>query len=127
MSKENTLLDEAKETMELPTIDWNLCVTLANNKEDIAEELLILIIQQLPADLEAIQLAFEEANYPELLRYVHKLHGALCYSGLPRLKQVLSSFESTLKKKTFDSKNLSDMMHKLEAETKRVLSSKLPA
>ncbi len=114
---------KSKETTELPIIDWELCVTLANNKTEIAQEILSLVIEQLPQDLQTIQQAFHKKDYPELLRYVHKLHGALCYSGLPRLKQVIVTLESLLKKKIFDDARLSLLLEEVAKEAKEVLSS----
>lgn len=115
-----------QELSRSPAIDWNLCVKLANNKVAVAEEILMLVIQQLPRDLEAIKEAQAKPDYPELLRRVHKLHGALCYSGMPRLKEAVACLETALKQNHFDNAELKELSLRLEAEARTVLTSKLP-
>src|SRR5579883_3629515 len=85
------------ELNHLPTIDWELAIKLAGNKPSLAEEMLDLFIKMLPEDLGAINELHENKNYSELLRRVHKLHGALCYCGIPRLKTLIARIEVELK------------------------------
>ncbi len=110
----------------LPPIDWKLCIKLANNKIAVAQEILLLVIQQLPAELEAIKQAQARADYAELLRRVHKLHGALCYSGMPRLKNAVAHLESVLKQDNIDNAQLIELSRRMETEAQTVLASKLP-
>lgn len=109
-----------------PVIDWKLCVKLANNKVAVAQEILLFVIQHLPTDLEEIKQAQEKADYVELLRCVHKLHGALCYSGMPRLKNAVADLETVLKQDPFDDSRLRELSGHLEREAQAVLASKLP-
>ncbi len=113
-------------TADLPAIDWRLCLKLASNKEAIAQEILLFIIQELPTDLEAIKQAQKKADYDELLRCVHKLHGALCYCGMPRLKNAVTHLETALKLNNFDQAELGKLSAHVEAEAKTVLNSPLP-
>lgn len=113
-------------TMDLPVIDWNLCVKLANNKISVAHEILLLVTQQLPNDLETIKQAQTKEDYAELLRCVHKLHGALCYCGMPRLKNAVAHLENALKEKNLDKIKLTELSVHLEKEAQTVLSSPLP-
>jgi two-component system sensor histidine kinase BarA len=69
----------------IQAIDWNLSLKLAANKADLAKDMLNGLVATLPAELANIQAA--KNNHPELLKLVHKLHGAVCYCGLPRLKK----------------------------------------
>jgi len=109
----------------LPAIDWRLCLKLANNKETVAQEILLLIIQELPTNLKAIQQAQEKADYHELLRCVHKLHGSLCYCGMPRLKNAVILLEIALRNKV-DEAQLTELRGHLETEAKTILTSPLP-
>ena len=81
----------------LPVIDWKLGMKLAGNKKEVAEELLDLFIKKLPIDLCTIKALHETINYSGLQKEIHKLHGALCYCGAPRLKKLISHLETELK------------------------------
>lgn len=107
---------------ELPHIDWELCIKLANNKIEVAEEILSFVLQQLPADYLDIQSAYQKQDAAELLRATHKLHGALCYTGLPQLKQIVLEIESHLKEKNNDAEHLTEMMKHLDCAVKTALS-----
>lgn len=82
---------------QLPVIDWDLATKLAGNKVELAEEILVLLMRNLRQDLKDIKKEYKSRKYDELLRKVHKLHGALCYCGLPRLKLVITQLETDLK------------------------------
>jgi len=78
-------------------IDWKLGIKLAGNKHDLAKDMLDWLVTSLPNEINAIRQANKNKNFPELLKHVHKLHGAVCYCGVPRLKATVSSFETALK------------------------------
>lgn len=86
----------------LPIIDWEAATKLAGNKRDIAEDILNMLLKHLPADLTAINHSWQEKNYWEMSKHLHKLHGALCYCGLPRLKAVVARLEMDIKKDLLD-------------------------
>lgn len=104
---------------ELPIIDWEMATRLAGNKRDVAEELLDLMITSLPADMLAIKQLEAEQNYSELLKRVHKLHGAMCYLGLPRIKTLLSHLETDLKNNIMVS--LPSLVNQLDTEVSVLL------
>lgn len=108
------------ELNDLPVIDWQIAVKLANNKRELAEEMLDLLVQELPEDLNAIKTLYETNNHNKLLQHVHKLHGALCYSGLTRLRNVIACLENQLKsnKKKND---LLTLVTQVDTEIKLVL------
>lgn len=89
-------------TENLPVIDWEQSIKLAGNKRDLANDILVMLIKDLPNDTSAINACYKAQNYQEMLRLVHKLHGALCYCGLPRLKTVVSRLETELKNNIMD-------------------------
>lgn len=82
---------------EKPIIDWQLGIKLANNNQALAEDLLALFIKSLENEFVNIKLAYENCNHDELLHHVHKLHGAACYCGVPRLKDAVAILEAALK------------------------------
>lgn len=104
---------------QTPTIDWDLAIKLANNKREIAEEMLSLLMNNLPGEYAAIKQAWDDRNFIDLLKLVHKLHGAVCYCGVPRLKNALASFESALKQNKIS--DFPALFKKFELEVQAVL------
>jgi two-component system sensor histidine kinase BarA len=105
----------------LPIIDWGQAIQLAGNKRDLAEDILSMLIASLPADINEIAAALKVQNHHEMLRLVHKLHGALCYTGLPRIKSIIARLESDLKNNIMDS--LMPLFEQLQIEVNVLLES----
>lgn len=87
---------QVKNYSNLNTIDWKLCSKLAGNKIDLAKEMLEMLIVALPADKAKIKQAYKSHNYHELGEQVHKLHGACCYVGVPKLKTITKELENAI-------------------------------
>lgn len=100
----------------LPVIDWELATKLAGNKKELAEEMLCFLLKTLPQDrLAILELRHTHTQNPtELLRRVHKLHGALCYCGVPRLKALVAHLETALKNNIMD--GLPSLLDQLDVE-----------
>lgn len=107
------------ELTHLPVIDWELGLKLAGNKIELAEEMLELFIGNLSKELSTIKHHYFEQNYKELLRHVHRVHGALCYCGLPRLKTVITKLETELKNNIIMS--LPSLLNQLDTEVNLLL------
>ena len=82
---------------QLPIIDWEDSTRLAGHKKDLARDMLNMLARDLPQELRTMQSLLQDKNYNELLKAVHKLHGAVCYTGTPRLKSLLCTLETQLK------------------------------
>jgi two-component system sensor histidine kinase BarA len=102
-------------------IDWNLSKKLAGNNEQTAKEMLALLIKSLPLDLDQIKKHFLQKQNLELLRSVHRLHGALCYCGVPRLKQATQALENALKKQNL--LELPILFSQFEGEVSQVIDA----
>lgn len=102
-------------------IDWNLGLKLAGNKRELAEEMLTMLTSNLTNDMKSIRDSYENKNYDELQKRLHKLHGAVCYCGTPRLKNAISILEGVLKQGDFSS--ISDLLQKMEYESVLVLEA----
>lgn len=85
------------EINHLPIIDWESGTKLAGGQRSLAEDLLDFLIKSLPQDVAKIKDLHEKKNYSDLKYQVHKLHGAVSYCGLPRLKTLLSRLETDIK------------------------------
>ena len=104
----------------LPVIDWEIAVKQAGNDPEFAKDLLSMLTRNLPDDLSSINQSFEARNYVELRKLLHKLHGALCYCGAPRLKMLVSRLEMDIKNNTLD--NISELMVSLNQEVALLLT-----
>lgn len=102
------------------SIDWQLSLTLANNRSDLAQELLDLLVKDLPNTQQQINQSFAQANYDKLQQQVHKLHGATCYCGVPRLKQLAKSLEQKLQKQ--ETQLIPDLMQQLNHEIQQIIT-----
>ena len=83
--------------LEVASIDWPLALKRANQNEDAAKELLTSFIQLLPETLETLTKQWEAQDYNALKLEVHKLHGACCYTGLPKMQHLANETETALK------------------------------
>jgi len=95
-------LNKKEYVMEELIIDWELSQKLAGNNLIYAKEFLTLFIKNLPQDLDNIKRANDTNTFTELKNHIHKLLGALSYTGIPRLKTTTCRFYDTLKKGCYD-------------------------
>lgn len=103
----------------LPMVDWKLAMKLAGNNQELAEDIFNLTLKNLPQELLSIKQSHFVQNYSELLGQVHKLHGALCYCGFPRLKTLVATLETDLKNNIMD--NLPLLLDRLNTEVNLLL------
>jgi two-component system sensor histidine kinase BarA len=104
---------------KFPIIDWEQAIKVAGNQKDLAEEILATIVKNLHKDIQRFKQLTKEQNYVELLHQVHKLHGSLCYCGLPRLKTLVARLETDLKNNIMDS--LPPLLEQLDTEINLLL------
>ena len=81
----------------MPAIDWELCVRLANNKPELAKELLKIFVTDLSIAQTGFHQALQDKDIEKLNSLTHRLLGATCYCGVPRLKAVLTAMEILIK------------------------------
>ena len=102
-------------------IDWQDCIDKANQKRELAEELLDILAKELPMLHAQIQSAYQKNNIQDLGYYIHKLHGSCCYCGIPKLQQIVSSIDTHLHSLPKD--GLDRYMKSLNIEVDNVLIS----
>lgn len=101
------------------TIDWELGTKLAGNKREVAEEMLNLLVKNLPTEIQQMKNALQQHNLKLLLQQIHKFHGALCYCGVPRLKTIAAELETHLKQNK--THTIHQLFTLLETEASKVL------
>ncbi|USD65663.1 two-component sensor histidine kinase BarA [Vibrio sp. SCSIO 43136] len=80
-------------------IDWPQALKQAANKEDLAKEMLQMLVDYIHevSDFVETLLDSEEQDGDQLVHHIHKLHGSCSYSGVPRLKQLCALIEKSLR------------------------------
>ncbi|MEZ9389199.1 two-component sensor histidine kinase BarA [Vibrio lentus] len=83
-------------------IDWQAAMKQAANKEELARDMLRMLVDFIPEVYEAAEKAIEDNDFPveELIHIIHKMHGSSSYSGVPRLKSVCATIEKELRSGT---------------------------
>ena len=109
----------AAEAPAKTAIDWPLSMKMANNKLDLAQTMLSMLVQSIPEARSQIREAHEDGELKLLLEKVHKFHGATCYVGVPKLKQLSFDLETALKQG--DGEAAEQLLPQLESEMTRVL------
>lgn len=82
---------------ELPVYDPDLALNLAGGQTELARELLKGLAKSLPESLDTILHHISTGDTSAAIPIVHKLHGLICYCGLPRLKVEVAGLEKALK------------------------------
>lgn len=112
-------MEKALPLGHLPVHDEAAGLKLAGDNQALAVEIFDLFLAELKTDLPDFHALHLSKNYPELLRRVHKLHGACCYTGTPRLKALLNQLETELKTHIMD--NVASLLDQLDTEVHLLL------
>lgn len=86
-------------------INWNLSLKLAAGNKTLAKDLLLMLISSLKDEQDTINDHFKNQDYTSLRDVVHRLYGASCYCGVPRLTVILQQLEHELHE--FTERNIS--------------------
>jgi two-component system sensor histidine kinase BarA len=109
---------------EKRVIDWDLALKQAANKEDLAIEMLQMLVDFMPevAQITEQVLDHNYSDIEQVIHVVHKLHGSCSYSGVPQLKAVCAAIEKALR----SGEKLEDIepeLFELQDEMDKVLES----
>lgn len=84
------------------SVDIGLCLKLANNKPQLARDMMKMMIDNLPSEKEQINQAVAEGDDAMLGELVHRLYGSSCYCGVPRLKSISGFLDKLLQAKDIE-------------------------
>ena len=100
----NQVISQAVNMNALPTVnqqlsfDWQLALKQSAGKEDLAKDMLIMLIDDFAEIEEHANKAIEgAADSAQLTQVIHKFHGGCSYSGVPKLKKIANLIEQELK------------------------------
>jgi len=82
---------------DMPPVDLSSCLKLAKGKRDLAKDMLSMLLNSLPQDVEDISAYRKEEQYEALHEIVHRIHGGACYCGVPRLLRSSTKLDKRLK------------------------------
>lgn len=88
-------------------IDWAMCLQKVSGNQTIAEEFLNSFVQELHTNRIQLNELFHNNDMKGLEDIVHKLHGACCFCGVPRLQTHVVHFEKLVK----ESKQTNELNH----------------
>jgi len=81
------------EALDPNILDWQQSLQLAANKEDLAIDLLQMLVDSFPTELSEMQQLIEMEDFPQLEHVLHRLYGATRYVGAPDLQEASGKFE----------------------------------
>lgn len=109
-------------------IDWSLALRQAAGKEELAREMLTMLLASFDDTAPCIEQALEGEAAPEaLMQRLHKLHGGSAYCGVPALQRLLAQLEQLLRDGVDPSElepellELQDAMAQVQQEAPRYL------
>ncbi|MEH6593921.1 MAG: two-component sensor histidine kinase BarA [Colwellia polaris] len=79
-------------------IDWKLALQRAGQKQMLAKDMFVGLVNSLPESKVNISEALISQDIEQLKVLIHKLNGACCYSGVPSLGKVTHELETELKR-----------------------------
>jgi two-component system sensor histidine kinase BarA len=79
------------------TLDWSLALRQAANKQNLARDMLHMLIDFLPEIRNKVEEQLVGEKPEDLVDAIHKLHGSCGYSGVPRLKNLCHLIEGQLR------------------------------
>lgn len=106
--------------VSLPSLDWDLALKRANFNNQAARELLYEFSAQLPSLIAEIESFWDIQALKEMQASVHKLHGASCYTGVPKLQALCDEIEGSLK--VGQIQNVAERVPTLTTEAELVVS-----
>lgn len=113
--------------VEKPTsqvIDWNAALKQAANKEDLAIDMLQMLVDFIPEVAELADNILDNGfdDVEQVIHLIHKLHGSCSYCGVPRLKSICATIEKALR--AGDSlEDIEPELFELQDEMEKVLES----
>lgn len=75
------------------SIDWNLCIQKASGKEALAREFLQHFVAELEQNQVDLNAFHTKGKIKELEQLAHKINGACCFCGVPKLQEKIARLE----------------------------------
>tara|TARA_Y100001956_G_C4127634_1_gene191220 strand:- start:3244 stop:6036 length:2793 start_codon:yes stop_codon:yes gene_type:complete len=108
-------------------IDWQAALKQSANKEDLAKDMLQMLIDYIPEVEAIVEGALEDDHFDteQLIHHIHKLHGSSSYCGVPRLKGICATIEKELRSGV-EIEEIEPELFELQDEMEKVVASAQP-
>jgi len=100
-------------------IDIEEGIQLAGGNEQLASELLPMLIGELPAHRDKLLQAKQQDDIDSLKKHIHKLHGGTKYCGVPALRNAAAELENMIDYRELE--KLDEQLQKVLTEIDRLL------
>ena len=70
-------------------------LTRCGNKMELVKKLVSIVVEDIPRQIEKLDLAQKEGNTEELFKVAHKIKGTSLNMGFPHLKEIAEKLEKT--------------------------------
>ncbi|PIE46862.1 MAG: hybrid sensor histidine kinase/response regulator [Gammaproteobacteria bacterium] len=78
---------------DLAVIDWEDALARSVNKPDLASQLIIMMIDSVSGEKQALQQAWQANDIEQLSQISHRILGASRYAGVPQIRHASQSLE----------------------------------
>ena len=101
---------------DLSILDHKKALELVSGNAKLADDLLAMLLKELPGYKQTIQKELEANDRDELRKIVHKIHGGLRYIGAPALMAIVSQTDYNLFELDDDQlqKNINQIYHEID-------------
>lgn len=82
---------------QLPSLDWQEALRRANQKPELAQELMKIFAGELPDFLVQIEDSYAQRDIVKMQAVLHKLLGGCNYCGTLRLREFVKAFEQDVR------------------------------
>ncbi|WP_350561475.1 ATP-binding protein [Psychrobacter sp. CAL346-MNA-CIBAN-0220] len=83
--------DNSHDTLDI--LNWQDALTRSANKPDLAAKLIIMMLDTIADEKEALSQAWQARDRSELSQIAHRILGASRYTGVPQLRQASQNLE----------------------------------
>ncbi len=98
--KKNSAVDASPQSKS--PVNISSCLELAKNDNELAKDMLAMLVESLPGERLHIRKHFDSGDMKSLYETIHRLHGACCYCGVPRLKMLCKKADTDLRNGSTD-------------------------
>ena len=78
---------------ETESVDFDQSLKLSGGNRKLSMDMLRMLQQSIPEYQQQLQQASDKRSLGKLAYTIHKLQGVTCYTGLPKLRQLLANYE----------------------------------
>lgn len=75
-------------------IDWQLCLQKVSGNQTLAEDFLKKFIEELTVQVDEFSELYRDQNIKGIGQLAHKIHGACCFCGVPKLQSYVVELEN---------------------------------